>query len=70
MGVMGSRKHEYVRVFFRLSQNTILECAVFKLLPFIQNIYKLHHIKMWISRNDKYSVVFGPAFLSLVSPKL
>ena len=30
--------------FFRLSQNTILECAVFKLLPFIQNIHKLHHI--------------------------
>ena len=34
----------YVSVFCRLSQNTILECAVFKLLPFIQNIHKLHHI--------------------------
>ena len=29
-----------------LSQNAILEYAVFKLLPFIQNIYTLHHIGM------------------------
>ena len=39
-------KHEYVSAFCRLSQNTILESAVFKLLQFIQNIHKLHHIKM------------------------
>ena len=27
-------------------------------------------IEMQISQNDKYFVVFGPAFLALVSPKL
>ena len=32
--------------FYRLSQNTILECTVFKLLPFIHNIHKLYYIKM------------------------
>ena len=44
--------------------------AVFKLLPFTQNTLKLHHIKMQISQKDKYSMVFGPAFLALVNPKL
>ena len=53
-----------------MSQNTILECAVFKLLSFIQNIHKSHHIKMLIIQNDRYSMVFGPAYLDLVSPKL
>ena len=41
---------------------------VFKLLPFIQNIHKLHHIKIWVSPNDKYYMFFAPAFLALVSP--
>ena len=40
--------------FYRLSQNAILECAVFRFLPFIQIINKLHHIKIKISQNDKY----------------
>ena len=44
--------------------------AVFKLLPFIQNVLKLHRIKMEISQNHKYSMVFGPTFLYFVSPKL
>ena len=35
-----------VSVFARQSQNPILECAVFKLFPFTQNIEKLNHIKM------------------------
>ena len=57
---------------FCLSQlfNAILECAVFKLLLFTQNIHKLHHIKMQISQNNKYSIVFGPTILALVCPKL
>ena len=42
-----SNENMNMAVFFcRLSQNTILECAIFKLLPFIQNKLKLHHIKM------------------------
>ena len=53
-------------VFFKCH----LECAVFKLLQFIQNIHKLLHIKMHISQIDIYSMVFGPAFLALVSSKL
>ena len=36
-------------------------------MPFIQNIHKLHHIKMLISQNDKYSMVLGPASLYLLS---
>ena len=39
-------KNEYVSVFCRLSQNTILEGAVLNFLWFIQNTHKLHHVKM------------------------
>ena len=56
----------YVIVFCGLSQNTILECAVFKLLQFIQNIHKLHHIKMyWIfSTKSKQEDATFMSFLS------
>ena len=37
---------EIGQCFFRLSQNAILECAVFKLPLITQNLHKLHHVKM------------------------
>ena len=57
-------------VFFGLSQNAVLGYAVFKLLQFTQNIHNLHHSKRKISQKYKYSMVFGPALLGLVNPKL
>ena len=52
--------------FFRLSQNAILECAVF-----IYSKYtKVTPYENVISENDKCSMVFGPAFLALLSRKL
>ena len=49
----------YVSVFCRLSQNIILECAVFKLLLFIQNIHSYI-----ISKCKSVKVINSPWFLA------
>ena len=49
-----------VSVFFRQSQNAILECAVFKLPLITQNLHKLHHVKMKIGNR------YAPKFHSMI----